>query len=156
MAVKPIPEGYHTVTPYLTLRSAAEALEFYAKAFGAEEVFRMPTPDGGIAHAEMRIGDSMLMLSDEMLERGVRSAETLGGTPAGQFLYVEDVDAVFHRAIQAGGIELMPPTNMFWGDRMSKLRDPFGHEWAVATHVEDVPPGEMEKRAAEFMGKEKE
>jgi PhnB protein len=147
----PIPEGYRTITPYLRMKGAADAIAFYKKVFGAEEVMRMPGPTGAIMHAEMRIGDSMLMLSDEFKDWGTVGPQTLGGTSVGLHLYVADVDALFKRATDAGCQPMMPPTNMFWGDRMAKLKDPFGHEWAMATHVEDVPPSEMGKRAEAAM-----
>ena len=144
--VNPIPEGYRTVTPYLIIRDAARAIEFYVKAFGAKEVMRMPLPDGKLAHAEIQIGDSMIMMADENPEWGARSPQALNGTPVGVFLYVPDVDATFQRAVDAGATPTMPPSDMFWGDRYGKLKDPFGHEWSVGTHVEDVPPEEMGKR----------
>ncbi|HSE91747.1 MAG TPA: VOC family protein [Methylomirabilota bacterium] len=147
-----VPEGYHTVTPYLTIRGAADAIEFYKRAFGAQETERMPGPDGkGIMHAEIRIGDSVVMLADEMPSMGCRAPQTLGGTTSYLFLYVTDVDAAFKRAVDAGAKATMPPTDMFWGDRFGKLTDPFGHEWGLATHKEDVPPEEMKRRAAEAM-----
>jgi PhnB protein len=146
--VKPIPAGYHTATPYLVVNGAAQAIEFYKKAFGAQELFRMAGPGGKIAHAEIKIGDSPIMLSDEMM--GNKSPQALGGSPVGVFLYVENVDTVFDRAINAGAKEEMRPTNMFWGDRFGKLTDPFGHSWSLATHVEDVAPEEMEKRGREW------
>jgi len=144
--VNPIPEGYRTVTPYLIIRDAARAIEFYVKAFGAKEVMRMPLPDGKLAHAEIQSGDSMIMMADENPEWGARSPQALNGTPVGVFLYVPDVDATFQRAVDAGATPTMPPADMFWGDRYGKLKDPFGHEWSVGTHVEDVPPEEMGKR----------
>jgi PhnB protein len=150
--VKPIPDGYHTVTPYLVCKDAAKALEFYAKAFNAKETFRMPAPDGSVMHAEFQIGDSMIMLGEECPERGAKSPNTLGGSPVNIFLYVEDVDASFARATSAGCKTEMPPTDMFWGDRFGKLTDPFGHSWSMATHKEDVAPEEMGKRAAAAMG----
>ena len=148
MPVKAIPDGYYSLTPYLVCKGAAKAIEFYAKAFGAEEVVRMPGPHGSIAHAEVRIGNSMLMLSDENKERGQLSPESIGGTPCSIMLYADDVDAVFKRAVAAGSKAVMPPADMFWGDRMGNLVDPFGHKWAIATHKEDVSPAEMEKRMA--------
>lgn len=151
--VKPVPEGYRTVTPYLVLNDASKALEFYKKAFGAEEIFRMPGPGGKVMHAEMKIGDSMLMLADEFPDFGSKSAKTLGGSPVGIFLYVSDVDATFQQALAAGATETMPVEDMFWGDRYGKLVDPFGHNWHLATHVEDVAPEEMEKRAAAAFSK---
>ena len=146
--VKPVPDGYHTVTPHLAIRGAAKALEFYAKAFGAEEIFRIPGPGGSIAHAEMRIGDSIIMLGEEAPQMGAVSPQALGGSPLGLLLYVEDVDKRFERATKAGCVVKMPPTDMFWGDRYGKLEDPFGHLWSIATHKEDVPPQELTKRAA--------
>jgi len=146
--VKPIPDGYHTVTPYLTVRDAAKALDFYTKAFGAEEFVRMPGPDGTVAHAEVRIGDSVVMLGEENLQRDASSPQTVGGSPVTLFLYVKDVDASFARATNAGCIVDEPPADMFWGDRFGKLHDPFGHRWALATHKEDVSPAEMKKRMA--------
>lgn len=149
--VKPVPDGYHTVTPYLAVRGAARALEFYAKAFGAEELYRMPGPGGSIMHAEIRIGDSPVMLGEESVERGAPSPQALNGSPVSLLLYVPDVDASFARATGAGCTAEMPPTDMFWGDRYGTVRDPFGHRWGIATHKEDVPPEEMAKRAAQAM-----
>ena len=148
MAVKAIPDGYYSLTPYLVCKGAAKAIEFYAKAFGAEETVRMPGPDGSIAHAEVKIGNSMLMLSDENKERGQLSPESIGGSPCSIMFYADDVDAVFSRAVAAGAKAEMPPADMFWGDRMGNIVDPFGHKWAIATHKEDVSPEEMEKRMA--------
>jgi uncharacterized glyoxalase superfamily protein PhnB len=145
---KPIPEGYHTATPYLIIQGAANAIEFYKKAFGAKELVRMPGPGGKLMHAEIQIGDSPIMLSDEFPEYGTRSPKTLGGTPVGVFLYVENVDAVFRQALTAGAKELMPVQDQFWGDRYGKLEDPFGHQWQLATHQEDVAPEELARRAA--------
>lgn len=147
MPVKPIPEGYRSVTPYLTVTGAEAAIEFYKSAFGAMEVMRMPGPPGLIAHAELKIGDSMVMLSDEMPGSDMRSPKSIGGTTCGVFLYLEDVDATFAKAIAEGAQAVMPPTDMFWGDRFGKLQDPFGHSWSMATHKEDLTPEEMEKRA---------
>ena len=144
--VKPVPPGYHTVTPYLTLSDAASAIDFYKQAFGATEVVRMNGPDGKIGHAEIKIGDSMLMLGDERPGNTARSPQSLGGSTAGIFLYVDNVDAVFDTAVKAGAKVDLPLTDMFWGDRYGKLSDPFGHQWALATHIEDVAPEEMEKR----------
>jgi len=145
--VKPIPEGYHTVTPYLIVDGAARALEFYKKAFGAEETFRMPGPDGKIGHAEFRLGNSMIMIADEHPEMGARGPKSAGGTPISLMVYVEDVDKVFARAVQAGATVDRPLANQFYGDRTGGVVDPVGHKWYLATHVEDVPPDEMEKRA---------
>lgn len=150
---KPVPDGFHSVTPYLTVRGAGEALAFYQKAFGAKELFRMPGPDGKrLMHAEMKIGDSIVMLSDEFPEYGGKSAQTLNGSPVSLFVYVEDVDAVFNQAVAAGATVEMPLENQFWGDRYGKLVDPFGHKWGLATHIEDVPPEELGKRAAAAFG----
>jgi PhnB protein len=150
MAVKPVPAGYHTVTPYLIVEGAAQALDFYKNAFGAAEVMRMPMPGGRIGHAEIKIGDSHIMLADAMPEMGVRSAQDLGGTPVSILLYVDDVDAVYNRTIKAGAKELRPLQNQFYGDRSGTLIDPFGHTWTIATHVEDVPPEEIARRFEEF------
>lgn len=146
--VKPVPDCTHTLTPYLCVRGAAKALDFYARAFGAQEVYRLPGPGGAIMHAETRIGDSVLMVADENPTQGAKSPEAYGGTPVSVMLYVPDVDAVFARATSAGAKALMPPADMFWGDRFGKLKDPFGHEWGVATHIEDISPAEMQKRMA--------
>jgi PhnB protein len=143
--VNPIPTGYHTATPYLTLNDCASAIEFYKKAFGAQVLVKMDGPSGKIGHAEMKIGDSMIMLSDEM-DQGNKGPKSLGGTTASVFLYVNDVDSSFKQAVDAGAKADMPPTDMFWGDRFGKLTDPFGHSWAMATHKEDVTPEEMKKR----------
>jgi len=147
--VQPVPAGYRTVTPYLVIRDAARAIDFYVEAFGASDLVRMTGPGGKIAHAEIKIGDSMIMLSEEMW--GSKSPQTLGGSPVSIFLYVEDVDSVFNQAVKAGATAKMPPQNMFWGDRYGKLTDPFGHEWGLATHIEDVTPEEMKKRSEEAM-----
>jgi PhnB protein len=145
------PAGYHSVTPYLVVKDTAAAIEFYKRAFGAEELDRMAGPGGkGIIHAEIRIGDSRMMLSDEFPGAGAASPESLGGTTCQMFLYVPDVDSAFEQAISAGAISNMPPADMFWGDRYGKLIDPFGHQWAMATHVEDVSPQEAKKRADAF------
>jgi PhnB protein len=149
---KPVPDGHHTVTPYLTLQGAAEAIDFYKRAFGAHEEGRMTTPDGkSVIHAEIRIGDSMVMLSDEFPQMGPRSPQALGGTTASIFLYVPDVDAAFKRAVDAGAKAVMTPADMFWGDRFGKLVDPFGHHWAMATHKEDLSDEEIRKRGAAAM-----
>ncbi len=131
---KPIPEGYHTVTPYLIVKGAARALEFYKKAFNATELYRLEGPGGTIGHAEIQIGNSRLMLADEFPEMGARSPETVGGSPVGLCLYVESVDALFKQAIAAGGKEERPVRDQFYGDRSGSLRDPFGHQWTIATH----------------------
>jgi PhnB protein len=145
---KPIPKGYHTATPYLIVKDAAKAIEFYKKAFGAAETTRMTQPDGRIGHAEIKIGDSPIMLADEFPEMGARSPQSLGGSPVSILLYVKDVDALTSRAITAGAKVVRPVKDQFYGDRSGSLEDPFGHQWHIATHVEDVPPEEMKKRAA--------
>jgi len=149
MAVKAIPEGFRTVTPHLIIKGAGKAIEFYKKAFGAEEIMRMPGPDGkSIMHAEIKIGNSVIMLAEEFPDYGCLSPTSLNGSPITVHLYVENADAVFSKAIQAGAKEAMPLTDMFWGDRYGKLIDPFGHHWSVATHVKDVSPEECAKAAA--------
>ena|SRR5438105_3712149 len=150
--VRPVPEGYHTVTPYLCIKGAAEALEFYKKAFGATELMRMPQADGRIGHAEIRIGDSHVMLADESPEMGFRSPKTLGGSPVTLALYVENVDAFIERAVKAGAKPTRPIENQFYGDRAGSVKDPFGHSWHISTHIEDVPPEEMKKRMKEKFG----
>ena len=145
--VKPIPDGYHSVTPYLIIKGAGNAIEFYKKAFGATELFRMDS-EGKVGHAEIKIGDSPIMLSDEHPELGYTSPTTLGGTPVGIMIYVDDVDTIFKQAIAAGGEQQKPVQDQFYGDRSGSLKDPFGHVWHVATHKEDVSPEEMEKRMA--------
>ncbi len=150
MPVKAIPEGYHTATPYLVVRNAAQAIEYYRKTLGAQEIMRMPMPDGKIAHAEIRIGDSVIMLGDESERNVSKAPQTLGGTSGGVMLYLEDVDAAFKRAVDAGAKSVMPPMDMFWGDRYGQFVDPFGQVWSVATHKEDVSQGEMERRAQAF------
>lgn len=146
--VKPIPKGYHSVTPYLIVKGAAKAIEFYKQAFGATETFRMPQPDGKIGHAELKIGDSTIMLADESPERNVRGPESLGGSPVMIHLYIDDVDAVAKRAVANGAKEIRPVQNQFYGDRSGMFADPFGHQWNISTHVEDVSPEEIGKRAA--------
>lgn len=151
-STKHIPEGYHSVTPYLHMSDAARAIEFYKEVFGATEVLRIDAPGGKIGHAELKIGDSHVMLADECPDTGVRSPQSLGGTAVGLLLYVEDVDAVAERAIAAGAKLKCPIEDQFYGDRMGKLEDPFGHSWAIATHTEDVSPEELQKRAAAMHG----
>jgi PhnB protein len=150
--VKPIPEGYHSVTPYLIVKGGVSAIEFYKKAFGARELFRIPGPDGKVGHAEIGIGDSVVMLADEHPEMGANSPQTIGGTPVSILLYVDDVDAVVRQAVAAGAKIQRPVEDKFYGDRMGTLDDPFGHVWHVATHIENVPPEEMKKRAAAQFG----
>jgi PhnB protein len=145
--VKPVPEGYHTATPYLIVDGGPAALEFYKKAFGATELFRMPTPDGKLAHAEFKIGDSPFMMADEHPEMGYRGPKALGGSPVSIVLYVEDVDGLAKQAVAAGAKELRPIQDQFYGDRTGTFQDPFGHVWTICTHVEDVSPEEMERRA---------
>jgi uncharacterized glyoxalase superfamily protein PhnB len=144
--VSAIPAGYHTVTPYIVCRGAADAMAFYTKAFGAKERVRMPGPDGQVMHAEMRIGDSMIMLGDENPQQGATAPQTVGGTAVHIFLYVPNVDKTFAQATAAGATPELAPTDMFWGDRYCKLSDPYGHKWSLATHIEDVSPKEMGRR----------
>jgi PhnB protein len=151
MAVKPIPDGYHSVTPYLIVKGAANALEFYKKAFGATELMRMAGPGGCVMHAEVKIGDSPIMLADEFPEMGARSPQTIGGSPVSICLYVEDVDAVAGKAIAAGAKVLRPVKDQFYGDRSGTFEDPFGHTWTISTHKEDVSPEEMRRRSEAFM-----
>lgn len=149
--VKPIPEGYHSVTPYLIIKGAADAIEFYKKAFGATELFRLADPSGKIGHAEIKIGDSPVMLADEVTEKGYLGPQALKGSPVSLMIYVEDVDAIFGRAIAAGAKEVTPVEDKFYGDRSGSLTDPFGHQWHISTHTEDVSPEEMKKRTAAYM-----
>jgi PhnB protein len=146
--VKPVPEGYHTVTPYLCVSGAADALEFYKNAFGAIEICRMPDPSGKIGHAEIRIGDSHIMLADEFPEMNFRSPQSIGGTPVTLYLYVDDVDATVNQAVNAGAKLVKPVEDQFYGDRSGSIEDPFGHSWHVATHKEDVSEEEIHKRLA--------
>jgi PhnB protein len=146
MPVQPIPEGYHSVTPYLIVRGAAKALEFYQQAFGAEERMRFAGPDGRIGHAEIKLGDSIVMLADEHPDMGFVGPESRGGTTVGIAVYVPDVDKAFARAIRAGGKEMRPVQDQFYGDRSGTLVDPFGHVWTLSTHKEDVSPQEMHRR----------
>ncbi|MGH9931148.1 MAG: VOC family protein [Pyrinomonadaceae bacterium] len=147
MAVKPVPEGYHTATPYLIIEGAASAIEFYKKAFDATELFRFPAPEGKIGHAEIKIGDSPIMLADAYPDMGYNGPKSLGGSPVSLMIYVEDVDAVFNRAVGAGATVKEAVSDKFYGDRIGTLIDPFGHIWHVSTHKEDVSLEEMEKRA---------
>src|ERR1700694_80626 len=144
---KPIPDGYHTATPYLIIGGAADAIEFYKKAFGATELFRFPMPDGKIGHAEIKIGNSPIMLADEFPEMGYKGPQSLGGSPVSLMIYVDDVDTVFNRAVDAGATVKEAVSDKFYGDRMGTLTDPFGHWWHVATHKEDVSAEELERRA---------
>jgi PhnB protein len=151
MAVKPIPDGYHAVTPYLVVDGAAQALEFYKQVFGATEQMRMAAPDGRIGHAEMRIGDSVVMLADEVPDMGYRGPKAYGGSALSLMVYVDDVDATFRRALAAGAVERRAVQNQFYGDRSGTLEDPFGHTWTVSTHVEDLSQEEMAKRSEQAM-----
>ena len=146
-----IPEGFQSVTPYLCAKDAARAIEFYRQAFGATEVMRLAEPSGRIGHAEIKIGNAMIMLADEYPEVGHRSPQTLGGSPVSIHLYVEDVDALAKRAVAAGATLLRPVEDQFYGDRSGQLEDPFGHRWIIATHTEDVTPAEIERRFAAYM-----
>jgi PhnB protein len=148
MAVPYKPEGYHTATAYLIVNGGAKAIEFYKAAFGPTELFRMPGPGGKVLHAEIKIGDSPIMLADEVPERDARSPQSYGGTPVGMMLYVSDVDALFAQAIKAGANVVMPVQDQFYGDRSGTLVDPFGHKWTLATHKEDVSMEEMNRRMA--------
>ena len=145
MAVKPIPEGYHSVTPYLIVKDAGRAIEYYKKAFGATEIMRFPGPDNKVAHAEIQIGDSRIMLADEG-QNEYRSPQTIGGTPVSLMIYVNDVDKTFNQAVSAGAKQSRPIQDQFYGDRSGNLIDPFGHVWTVATHTEDVSEQEMQRR----------
>jgi PhnB protein len=151
MSVQPIPEGYHSVTPYLAVADAARAIEYYKAAFGATERVRMNGPDGKIGHAELQVGDSLIMLSDPMPDAATSPPGELGGATGSIFLYVEDVDAVVQRAVEGGAIVKTEVEDQFWGDRFGTIEDPFGHIWSVATHVEDVSPEEIEERAKAAM-----
>ncbi len=146
--VKPVPEGYHHVTPYLVIKGAAAAIDFYKKAFAAVEVMRMPQPDGRIGHAELKFGDSFVMLADEFPEMGIVSPATLGNTPVGLLLYVDDVDKTVEQAVALGAKIQKPVADQFYGDRTGTIEDPFGHKWTVARHMEDVTPEEMKRRMA--------
>ena len=153
MPVKAVPEGYHTITPYLTVRDAARAIEFYKQAFGAEARGVMPSPDGKVMHAELRIGDSIIMLADEFPEFGSLSPQTTGGSGTGLHIYIENVDAAFDRAVKAGATVEMPVADMFWGDRYGKLKDPFGHKWSIGTHTKDMSMDEMNRGMEEELAK---
>ncbi len=145
-----IPQGYHTVTPSLCVAGAAKAIDFYKKAFGAEERMRFPAPDGSIMHAELTIGDSIIMLADEMPEQGGRGPKSIGGTPVSFFIYRENVDAAWKQAVGAGAKEIMPLADQFWGDRTGCLEDPFGHQWWLAQHIQDLTPEQLQKNAEAF------
>ena len=149
---KPVPDGFHTITPYLIVDNAGAAIDFYKNAFNAREIMRMPGPDGRVMHAELQIGDSRAMMAEASPQMGARSPKTLGGPGVSLFLYVEDVDAWFKRAVDTGAAVKMPVSDMFWGDRYGSVTDPFGHEWQLATHIEDLTPEEMGKRATAAMG----
>jgi PhnB protein len=151
MAVQAIPPGYHSVTPYLYIKGASDALSFYKKAFGAVELFRIQPPGEKVGHAEIKIGDSIVMLADEYPEMGARSPKTLGGSAVSLLVYLENVDARYEQAVAAGAKAVRPVQNQFYGDRSGLVEDPFGHVWTLATHIEDIPPGEMQKRAEEWM-----
>ena len=153
--VRPIPEGYHSVTPYLIVDDANAAIDFYKRAFGATELFRLPMGDK-IGHAEIKIGDSHVMIADEFPDMGHLGPNARGGTTVSLLLYVDNVDSAFGKAVAAGAKEQRPVTDQFWGDRMGTLSDPFGHQWSLATHTEDVPPQEMETRMKAFSEKSKE
>jgi len=148
--VKPIPEGMHTLTPYLVCKNADAAISFYAKAFGAVELFRLPGPGGKVAHAQIKIGDSVLMMTDENAECGMAGPHTLKGTPVSMYLYVEDADKAFDRAVSAGAIARMPLADMFWGDRWGEVEDPFGHRWHIATRTREPSMEEMQRAMAEM------
>jgi uncharacterized glyoxalase superfamily protein PhnB len=153
MSVKPVPEGYHTLTPFLTVRNAVRAIEFYKQAFGAQERGVAKGPDGKVMHAELKIGDSIIMLSDEFPEFGSLSPQSVGGSPMGLHIYIENVDAAFDRAVKAGAQVEMPVSDQFWGDRYGKLKDPFGHKWSIATHVKDMSADEMKRSMDDAMAK---
>ena len=148
---QPVPEGYSTIQPYLAVDNAAEAIDFYQRAFGAQERYRMPGPGGSIMHAEVQIGDSVVMLSDPFPQASTTPPKQLGGTSVSIMIYTEDTDSLYKQAVDAGGESLMEPDTMFWGDRMSSVKDPFGHSWTIMTHVEDVSEEEMQRRSEEFM-----
>jgi PhnB protein len=151
MPVKPIPEGYRSITPYLIVNNAAASIEFYKRAFGATERFRMAGPNGKVGHAELAIGDSVIMLADEFPEMNAKSPLSYGGSPASVYLYVDDVDAVYQRALDAGATADRPVQDQFYGDRTGCIKDPSGHSWALATHKEDLTPEEIDRRHKEFM-----
>jgi PhnB protein len=149
--IKPIPEGYHSVTPSLVVKDASRAIDWYSKALGAQELYRMPGPDGRLMHAEIRIGDSIIMMTDEMPEMGGKGPQTLGGTPVSLMIYCEDCDALFNRAVSAGASVRMPLEDSFWGDRWGMVTDPFGHIWAIATRKKNLSVEEMKRAMDDFM-----
>lgn len=151
MATKSIPDGYHSITPYLIIKGAAGAIDFYKRVFGATELMRMPDPSGKIGHAEIMIGDSHIMLADEYPEMGHRSPQTLGGAGVSLMIYLDDVDEVYKRALAAGAKQVQPLKDQFYGDRSGTVQDPYGHVWTIATHVEDIAPEELQRRATEAM-----
>jgi PhnB protein len=151
MAVKPIPKGYQTITPYLVVDDARGAIEFYKRAFGAKERVLMPMPGGKVGHAELEIGDSLIMLSDPFEQARTKTPKTIGATTVGIFIYSEDVDETYKQALDAGATSTSEPEDMFWGDRFARVTDPYGHSWQLATHVEDIEPEEMERRSREAM-----
>ena len=153
MSVQAIPKGYHTITPFMTVRDAARAIEFYKQAFGAKEKGVMKGPDGKVMHAELVIGDSIIMMADEFPEFGSLSPQSTGGSGTGLHIYIEDVDSAFDRAVKAGATVEMPVADMFWGDRYGKLHDPFGHKWSIGTHKADLSVEEMKKGMDETMAK---
>jgi PhnB protein len=155
MSVKPIPEGYAALTPYLVMKNASDAIEFYKNVFGATERMRMAAPGGKIGHAELQLGDSVLMLADEFPDMGFLGPETIGGSPVSLMFYVEDVDSVWAKALAAGATEIKALATQFYGDRNGTLRDPFGHVWTIGTHVEDVSPEETQRRSDEIMKSQK-
>ena len=154
MSVKPIPEGYHSITPYLGIKAAAKAIEFYKEAFGANEIMRLDMPNGDVGHAELRIGDSAIMLATPCSESGLGGPDALQGTSVGLHLYVNDVDSQFARALKAGATAISEVKDQFYGDRSGTVTDPFGHSWTLATHVEDIPNSELQSRMEEWMKKE--
>jgi uncharacterized glyoxalase superfamily protein PhnB len=148
---KAIPEGYHSVTPMFVFKDACKAIEFYKRAFGAEEHYTMPWPDGkGVMHAEIQIGNSFIMMGEEMPQQSCKSAETMGGSPVSFYIYVENVDEAFRIASDAGAVTVMPVQDMFWGDRTGTLQDPFGYSWTIATHIKDMTPQEIREGAQSF------
>ncbi len=150
---KPIPDGFHSITPSVVVANSKDAIEFYKKAFGANEIYQMPTPDGKTMHAMIQIGNSFVMMSDEFPEMGCKSPDTIGGTPVTLHLYVDDADKTFNQAIEAGAKVTMPLMDAFWGDRFGIVSDPFGHSWAIATHKQDISPEDMKKAGEEYFAK---